>query len=84
MTTTQYNLTLTVFFVSYAAFEALANFMLKRFKPSIFIPVTMSVVLEYQTVYLSIGGYSEGVQKANLADYVLGFSGASACFPWVS
>ena len=41
MTTTQFNLSLSVFFLSYALFEALANFLLKRFRPSIFLPVTM-------------------------------------------
>jgi len=41
MTTQQYNLTLTIFFISYALFEALANILLKRFRPSIFLPVTM-------------------------------------------
>jgi sugar phosphate permease len=41
MTTTQYNLTLTIFFIAYAFFEALANIMLKRFRPSRFLPITM-------------------------------------------
>lgn len=41
MTTQQYNLTLTIFFIAYAIFEALANVMLKRFRPSRFLPVTM-------------------------------------------
>lgn len=39
--TWHYNDTLTIFFVSYSVFEALANFMLKRFRPSIFIPIIM-------------------------------------------
>ncbi|KAK7218401.1 hypothetical protein V2G26_006404 [Clonostachys chloroleuca] len=41
MTTSEFNATLTIFFVGYAAFEVLANFLLKRFRPSIFIPSTM-------------------------------------------
>ncbi|KAF7560340.1 hypothetical protein G7046_g3806 [Stylonectria norvegica] len=41
MTTTQFNSTLTIFFVSYAAFEVLANILLKSTRPSIFIPVIM-------------------------------------------
>uniref|UniRef100_A0A0B7JNU2 Major facilitator superfamily (MFS) profile domain-containing protein n=2 Tax=Bionectria ochroleuca TaxID=29856 RepID=A0A0B7JNU2_BIOOC len=41
MTTNEFNATLTIFFVGYAAFEVLANFLLKRFRPSIFIPSTM-------------------------------------------
>lgn len=44
MDTTHYNLTLTVFFIAYAVFEALANIMLKRFKPSIFLPITMYAI----------------------------------------
>jgi MFS family permease len=41
MTTSQYNATLTIFFVAYALFEALANFLLKKLRPSIFIPTIM-------------------------------------------
>lgn len=41
MSTTQYNLSLTIFFISYAIFEALANVLLKRYRPSVFLPVTM-------------------------------------------
>ncbi|KAH7319893.1 major facilitator superfamily domain-containing protein [Stachybotrys elegans] len=41
MTTSEYNATLTIFFVAYALFEALANFLLKKMKPSIFIPGIM-------------------------------------------
>lgn len=35
----QYAATLTIFFVSYSIFEALCNFLLKRLRPSIFIPI---------------------------------------------
>jgi hypothetical protein len=41
MTTGQYNASLTIFFVAYAVFEALANFLLKRTRPSLFIPTIM-------------------------------------------
>ncbi|KAL7786804.1 major facilitator superfamily domain-containing protein [Trichoderma afarasin] len=43
MSTSQYNASLTIFFISYAIFEALANFLLKRSRPSIFIPVIIIV-----------------------------------------
>lgn len=33
--------TLTIFFVSYSMFEALANILLKRLRPSVFIPAIM-------------------------------------------
>ncbi len=39
--TWHYNDTLTIFFVSYSVFEALANILLKRFRPSVFLPITM-------------------------------------------
>lgn len=37
----KYAATLIIFFVSYAMFEALANFLLKKWKPSRFIPSIM-------------------------------------------
>ena len=41
MTSSQYNNTLTIFFVSYSCFEPLTQILLKRFRPSVFLPVTM-------------------------------------------
>lgn len=41
LTTASYNATLTIFFVSYAIFEPLTNILLKRYRPSIFIPIIM-------------------------------------------
>ncbi|POS72970.1 major facilitator superfamily transporter [Diaporthe helianthi] len=41
MNTQQYNDTLTIFFISYALFEPLTNILLKRLRPSIFIPIIM-------------------------------------------
>lgn len=41
MSTSQYTASLVIFFVSYALFEVLANFLLKRSRPSIFIPTIM-------------------------------------------
>lgn len=41
MTNQQYNNTLTIFFVSYSLFEPVTQILLKRFRPSIFLPVTM-------------------------------------------
>lgn len=39
MTNTQYNNSLTIFFISYSVFEPVTNVMLKRFRPRIFIPI---------------------------------------------
>jgi MFS family permease len=41
LTTNQFNATLTIFFVSYSVFEPLTNVLLKRLRPSIFIPLIM-------------------------------------------
>ncbi|KAJ5874378.1 uncharacterized protein N7529_002808 [Penicillium soppii] len=41
MTNAQYNATLTIFFVSYSVFEPVTNVLLKRLRPSIFIPLIM-------------------------------------------
>lgn len=41
MSTTQFNATLTVFYISYALFEVLANILLKSTRPSVFIPIIM-------------------------------------------
>ncbi|KAL2161713.1 hypothetical protein VTH06DRAFT_8275 [Thermothelomyces fergusii] len=41
LSTSMYNATLTIFFVSYAVFEPLSNILLKRLRPSIYIPIIM-------------------------------------------
>lgn len=41
LTTGTYNAALSLFFVSYAGFEPLTNILLKRLRPSIFIPIIM-------------------------------------------
>ncbi|CAN8099725.1 unnamed protein product [Discula destructiva] len=41
LSTSQYNSSLTIFFVSYAVFEPLTNVLLKRMRPSRFIPLIM-------------------------------------------
>ncbi|GAW16013.1 hypothetical protein ANO14919_054350 [Xylariales sp. No.14919] len=41
LSTGQYNIALTIFFVSYSVFEPLTNVLLKKLKPSLFIPVIM-------------------------------------------
>lgn len=43
LSTNQYNATLTVFFITYSVFEPLTNVLLKRLRPSIFIPIIMLV-----------------------------------------
>ncbi|KAK8180316.1 major facilitator superfamily domain-containing protein [Phyllosticta capitalensis] len=41
MTAGQYNASLSIFFVSYALFEPLTNILLKRLRPSVFLPIIM-------------------------------------------
>lgn len=43
LTPGQYNASLSIFFVSYAVFEPLTNILLKRLRPSVFLPVTMTL-----------------------------------------
>jgi MFS family permease len=43
MSTGRYNAVLSIFFISYAIFEPLTNILLKRLRPSIFIPVIMVI-----------------------------------------
>ncbi|KAG9248320.1 MFS nicotinic acid transporter-like protein [Calycina marina] len=43
MSTGAYNATLSIFFVSYSVFEPLTNVLLKKLRPSIFIPLIMVV-----------------------------------------
>ncbi|KAI1759332.1 MFS general substrate transporter [Hypoxylon sp. FL1150] len=37
----QYNLSLTIFFISYSIFEPVTNVLLKKMRPSVFIPIIM-------------------------------------------
>lgn len=41
LTTSSYNATLTIFFISYSVFEPLTNILLKKLRPSVFIPIIM-------------------------------------------
>lgn len=41
MTNGQYNATLTIFFISYSVFEPLTNVLLKKLRPSVFLPLIM-------------------------------------------
>ncbi|TVY45874.1 putative transporter [Lachnellula occidentalis] len=63
MSTGKYNAALTIFFVSYAVFEPLANILLKRLRPSVFIPIIMII---WGVCMLSMG-------------FVTSWSGLMAC-----
>jgi len=67
MSTGRYNAALTIFFVSYSIFEPLTNVLLKRLKPSIFIPIIMTI---WGVAMLSMG-------------YVTNWSGLMAARWWL-
>lgn len=54
LTGNEYNAALTVFFVAYAVFEPLTNVLLKRLRPSIFIPIIMVLWVRIYTNCLSV------------------------------
>lgn len=62
MTGNEYNAALTVFFVSYAVFEPLTNVLLKRLRPSIFIPIIMVLWVRICTncLFFFFFGYATG------------------------
>lgn len=45
LSATQFDLTLMIFFISYSVFEPLTNIMLKKLRPSIFMPSIMCVMM---------------------------------------
>ncbi|PQE10651.1 major facilitator superfamily transporter protein [Rutstroemia sp. NJR-2017a BBW] len=67
MSTGRYNAALSIFFVSYSIFEPLTNVLLKRLKPSIFIPIIMTI---WGVAMLSMG-------------YVKNWSGLMAARWWL-
>ncbi|EPE06875.1 major facilitator superfamily transporter [Ophiostoma piceae UAMH 11346] len=52
LSTPQYNMTLTIFFISYSVFEPLTNVMLKRLRPSVFIP---AIIVSWGLCMLGMG-----------------------------
>ncbi|KAM3087060.1 hypothetical protein ACMFMF_000992 [Clarireedia jacksonii] len=67
MSTGRYNAALSIFFVSYSIFEPLTNVLLKRLRPSIFIPIIMTI---WGVAMLSMG-------------YVKNWSGLMAARWWL-
>lgn len=41
LSVSQFNATLTIFYISYSVFEPLTNVLLKKLRPSVFIPILM-------------------------------------------
>lgn len=66
MTNGQYNATLTIFFISYSLFEPLTNVLLKKLRPSVFLPIIM---LWWYVSSPSPFPHSTKTYQGNLHDY---------------
>ncbi|KAL9030426.1 MAG: hypothetical protein Q9196_001458 [Gyalolechia fulgens] len=75
----QYNAALSIFFVSYAGAEPLTNVLLKRLRPSVFIPVIMLV----WGVCMAVMGLVHNFQGLMAARFFLGLAEAGL-FPGIN
>ncbi|CAF9908538.1 MAG: hypothetical protein ALECFALPRED_004668 [Alectoria fallacina] len=75
----QYNACLSIFFVSYALFEPLTNVLLKRLRPSIFIPIIMTL----WGVTMVTMGLTHNFQGMMAARFFLGMAEAGL-FPGIN
>lgn len=71
MTNNQYNLTLTIFFISYSVFEPLTNVLLKRTTPKYFI--TAIIVIWVSRIWFFISIFVMAPRACKLT--ILGISG---------
>lgn len=55
----QYNMCLTIFFIFYASMEVPSNMILKRWKPNIFIPLTVVLFATVMTLMGTVQNYSQ-------------------------
>lgn len=79
MNGTQYNLTLTIFFISYSLFEPVTNVLLKRLRPSVFIPIIMVL----WGLVMTFMGFVHNYQGLLAARWFLGITEAGL-FPGVA
>ncbi|KAL8719729.1 MAG: hypothetical protein Q9225_003299 [Loekoesia sp. 1 TL-2023] len=75
----QYNAALTIFFVSYAGAEPLTNVLLKRLRPSVFIPAIMIL----WGICMTTMGLTHNFQGIMAARFFLGLTEAGL-FPGIS
>ncbi|TVY34449.1 putative transporter [Lachnellula subtilissima] len=78
MSTGKYNAALSIFFVSYAVFEPLANILLKRLRPSVFIPIIMYASHLTQLLCLTSNRIIWGVCMLSMG-FVTSWSGLMVC-----
>ncbi|KAK2796734.1 hypothetical protein FQN51_009072 [Onygenales sp. PD_10] len=83
MTNGQYNATLTIFFVSYSLLEPLTNVLLKKLRPSIFIPIIMVGWAGVQGICMTCMGLVHNFSGLMAARWFLGVAEAGL-FPGVS
>ncbi|KAI5848604.1 major facilitator superfamily domain-containing protein [Morchella snyderi] len=79
MTEGQYNACLTIFFVSYSIFEPVSNILLKRMRPSIYIPLIMVL----WGLCMTFMGFAKGFSGMMAARWFLGLTEAGL-FPGVN
>lgn len=78
---TQYNISLTIFFISYALFEPLTNALLKRLTPRIFFT---AIIVAWGTI-MTLMGLVKSYQGLLAARFMLGIAEAGlfpgSCLP---
>ena len=79
LTGTQYNLCLTIFFISYSVFEVPSNVLLKRLKPHIWLPLTMVA----WGIVMTFMGFVKGFSGLMAARWFLGLTEAGL-FPGIN
>ncbi|CZT08532.1 related to allantoate permease [Rhynchosporium graminicola] len=79
MSTGRYNATLSIFFVSYSVFEPLTNILLKKLRPSVFIPIIMVV----WGICMTFMGFVENWSGLMAARWFLGLAEAGL-FPGIN
>jgi len=79
LSTGAYNASLSIFFVSYSVFEPLTNILLKRLRPSVFIPIIMIV----WGLCMTFMGFVENWSGLMAARWFLGLAEAGL-FPGVN
>jgi sugar phosphate permease len=77
MTNTQYNLCLTVFFISYSVFEIPSNILLKKLKPHIWLPLTMTL----WGIVMTFMGFVQNYSGLLAARWFLGLAEAGLYYP---
>ncbi|KAF4620093.1 hypothetical protein G7Y89_g14729 [Cudoniella acicularis] len=79
MSTGRYNATLSIFFVSYSVFEPLTNVLLKKMRPSLFIPLIMVI----WGICMTFMGFVENWSGLMAARWFLGMAEAGL-FPGIN